>query len=78
MTQDILWELMNKNPTSLVIAFATTFLGQSPTLLQELSLPEITGPPIEEEILDLTIVPNVLNLGNSPCLVAYPMGISNL
>ncbi|KAJ9052096.1 hypothetical protein DSO57_1037582 [Entomophthora muscae] len=62
MTKETLWELVNRNPTPLGIAFATTFSGQSPTLLQEPPLPEITGPPIEEEILDLTIVPNVLNL----------------
>ncbi|KAJ9086918.1 hypothetical protein DSO57_1038575 [Entomophthora muscae] len=34
--------------------------------------------PIEEDIKNPPIVPTVLNLGNSLCLVAYPMGTPDL
>ncbi|KAJ9048320.1 hypothetical protein DSO57_1036297 [Entomophthora muscae] len=62
----------------LVIPFATTFLSPLPPPIQEPTPPEITSPPIEEGIADPPIVPIVLNLGNDPCLVAYPLGTPDL
>lgn len=61
-----------------VIPFATTFSGPSPPPIQESSSPEITSPPIEEDISDPPIIPTALNLENGPRLVAYPMGTPDL
>ncbi|KAJ9064773.1 hypothetical protein DSO57_1026796 [Entomophthora muscae] len=61
-----------------VIPFATTFSGPLPPPIQEPTLPEITSPPIEEDIANLPIIPTVLNLRNDPCLVAYPLGTPDL
>ncbi|KAJ9065881.1 hypothetical protein DSO57_1015117 [Entomophthora muscae] len=47
----------------LAIPFAITFSGPLPPPIQEPTLPEITSPPIEEDITNLPIIPNVLNLG---------------
>ncbi|KAJ9055398.1 hypothetical protein DSO57_1004260 [Entomophthora muscae] len=58
----------------LVTPFATTFSGSLPPPIQELTFPEIPSPPIKEKITDPPIVHTVLNLGNGPCLVAYPLG----
>ncbi|KAJ9067214.1 hypothetical protein DSO57_1001851 [Entomophthora muscae] len=46
----------------LVIPFATTFSGPLPPPIKELTSPEITGPSIEEDISDPSIVPTVLNI----------------
>ncbi|KAJ9071993.1 hypothetical protein DSO57_1031745 [Entomophthora muscae] len=62
----------------LVIHFSSTFSDPLPPPIQESTLPEITSPPIEEDIANKPIIPTVLNLGNGPCLVAYPMGTPNL
>ncbi|KAJ9089904.1 hypothetical protein DSO57_1008305 [Entomophthora muscae] len=61
-----------------VIPFASTFEGPLPPPIQESTSPEITSPLIEEDIVNPPIVPTVLNLGNGPCLVAYPMGTPDL
>ncbi|KAJ9053897.1 hypothetical protein DSO57_1019829 [Entomophthora muscae] len=45
---------------------------------KEPNFPEITSPLIEEDITDPPIVPTVVNLRNSPCLVAYPLGTPDL
>ena len=58
----------------LVIPFASTFSGPLPLPIWELTLPEITSPPIDEDIANPPIVPTVLYLGNGPHLVAYPLG----
>ncbi|KAJ9088542.1 hypothetical protein DSO57_1022153 [Entomophthora muscae] len=60
------------------IPFDTTFPGPLPPLIQEPSLPEITSPPIKEDISYLPIVPTVVNLGNDSCLVAYSMSTPDL
>ncbi|KAJ9053996.1 hypothetical protein DSO57_1019012 [Entomophthora muscae] len=62
----------------LVIPFATLFSGPLSPPIQEPSSPEITSTPIEEDIADPPIVPTVLNLGNGPRLVAYPLGTPGL
>ncbi|KAJ9051155.1 hypothetical protein DSO57_1007307 [Entomophthora muscae] len=62
----------------LVIPFSPTFSGPLPPPIQEPTSPEITSPPIEEDITDPPIVPTVLNLGNGCCLVAYPTGTPDL
>ncbi|KAJ9085489.1 hypothetical protein DSO57_1013318 [Entomophthora muscae] len=58
----------------LVTHFTTTFSGPLPPSIQEPTLPDLTVPPIEEDIANPPIVPTVLNLRNGPCLVAYPLG----
>ncbi|KAJ9051159.1 hypothetical protein DSO57_1007311 [Entomophthora muscae] len=62
----------------LVIPFASTFSGPLPPPIQEPTSSKITSPPIEEDIADPPIVPTVLNLGNGPRLVAYPMDTPDL
>ncbi|KAJ9048966.1 hypothetical protein DSO57_1029362 [Entomophthora muscae] len=64
--------------SSLVIPFASLFSGPFSLPIQEPTSPEITSPPIKEDIADPPFVPTVLNLGNGPCLVAYPMGAPDL
>ncbi|KAJ9086245.1 hypothetical protein DSO57_1006129 [Entomophthora muscae] len=61
-----------------VIPFATTFSGPLPPPIQEQILPEITSPPIEEDIANPAIVHTVLNLGSGPRLGAYPLGTPDL
>ncbi|KAJ9073382.1 hypothetical protein DSO57_1017095 [Entomophthora muscae] len=46
----------------LTIPFDATFSGLSSPLLQEFSSPEITSPPIKEDISDPPIILTVLNL----------------
>ncbi|KAJ9054775.1 hypothetical protein DSO57_1010650 [Entomophthora muscae] len=62
----------------LVVLFASTFSGPLPPPIQELNSPEITSPPIEEDIANQPITPTILNLGNGLRLVAYPMSTPDL
>ncbi|KAJ9087487.1 hypothetical protein DSO57_1032882 [Entomophthora muscae] len=62
----------------LVTPFASTFSGPLPLPIWESISPEITSPPIEEDIVNPPIVPAVLNLGHGPRLAAYPMGTPDL
>ncbi|KAJ9078249.1 hypothetical protein DSO57_1008633 [Entomophthora muscae] len=54
--------------------FTITFSGSLPLLIQDPSFPEVSSPPLEEDMTDLPTTPTLLNLINGPCLVAYPLG----
>ncbi|KAJ9086490.1 hypothetical protein DSO57_1003423 [Entomophthora muscae] len=47
-------------------------------VIHDTTSPEITSPPIKEDIADPSIVPTILSLRNNPHLMDYPLGTPDL